>query len=387
MISPVDSKTYVSQAAFEIERRKLFGEAWIFFDLKSSFLKPNDFVLKDIVGTPVVVHNVDGELIAYENTCPHKQAQLQWETRGRRPIACRFHGWMFGKDGKPKNIPHYDDRYKLSEGPLEKVCLRMFSVAIVGEIVFINLSSKPKPIEGQFEPSMLDRLKALSAHFDKDVLRTQIRIHANWKLPMEVIRDEIHPQFLHARTLGPRRAMPTNKSRVGDYKAYAKSESFDPEMLLGEPIRMSGWADTEQAETQQDWFEWVYRFGDRDAHGDNVIFPNTHIVCSAGGHSFSIENYCPISASETVIDHYLLLAKRKPEHEKDLAPRIPAILLSHVKEGQVFLDEDIAGVESAQIGMERGLPTIFGLCDAENFRLRKLMANLYASNGLVGEKE
>jgi phenylpropionate dioxygenase-like ring-hydroxylating dioxygenase large terminal subunit len=383
VISPVDSRVYLSREAFEIEQTQLFRKTWVFVGLKSFLRKQYDFIARTVGGLSVVIQNMDGKLVAYENSCPHKQMQLQWEMQGRRPIVCPFHGWSFDGDGKPKLIPHYDEQYKLTKEPFERACLKMFSVETIGELVFVNLSASPTPIDSQFGADLISRLIDMSAHFDDEVLQTKMTVRANWKLLLEVVRDQIHPQFLHARTLGPRRPMPVNKSRSNQFKAYSSSEVFDPASFVSPSLHeLSGWGENVQEEKPQVWFDWVHRYGAQNCHQDTVLFPNTHMVCSTGGHSFSIEHYRPVSERETELELYIFLAKRKEERAADIAPIVPVILLSHAKEGQVFLDEDIAGVEGVQRGMEGGLPTLFGNYETENFRVRAKFAELYKAHGL-----
>jgi phenylpropionate dioxygenase-like ring-hydroxylating dioxygenase large terminal subunit len=271
MRSPIDNDQYVSKRSFELEQSVLFKTYWIFATLKMRLSQPYSFVVRDIGGVSVVVQNVDGEIIAYENSCPHRRMQLQWEESGTRPITCRFHGWSFGKDGKPKSIPHYDSLYQFDEESLNRLCLKKFAVQTVGQFVFVNLSAtlgeEPLPIDRQFKSEMLERLESMSAHFDGEILRTTVNVNANWKLPLEIIQDPNHVQFLHARTLAKLRPMPKIENRGHDFKPYARQDE-EPTMQVRD---LSVYGESPRDEHFPEWFNFVERYGTTNVYRDIII--------------------------------------------------------------------------------------------------------------------
>lgn len=93
--------------------------------------EPGDRVIVEVEGQEVAVFNVDGELHALPNFCPHQAAPLcegdltgrmvvgddgwSWEYVQRgEVVTCPWHGWKFdvtsGKNVKDESvaIPHYD---------------------------------------------------------------------------------------------------------------------------------------------------------------------------------------------------------------------------------------------------------------------------------------
>jgi nitrite reductase/ring-hydroxylating ferredoxin subunit len=97
----------------------------------SEVAEPGDRVIVDIEGQEVAVFNVDGDLHALPNFCPHQAAPLcEGEVTGRmvmgddgwsweyvqrgEVVTCPWHGWKFdvttGKNIKDEDvaIPSYD---------------------------------------------------------------------------------------------------------------------------------------------------------------------------------------------------------------------------------------------------------------------------------------
>ena len=97
----------------------------------SEVAEPGDRVIVDVAGQEVAVFNVDGDLHALPNFCPHQAAPLcEGEVTGRmvmgddgwsweyiqkgEVVTCPWHGWKFdvttGRNIKDEAVavPHYD---------------------------------------------------------------------------------------------------------------------------------------------------------------------------------------------------------------------------------------------------------------------------------------
>jgi len=61
---------------------------------RSELANPGDFVVLPwkAHGGEVAITNIDGELVAFDNRCPHRGARLFTERRGNRPPVCAYHG-------------------------------------------------------------------------------------------------------------------------------------------------------------------------------------------------------------------------------------------------------------------------------------------------------
>jgi phenylpropionate dioxygenase-like ring-hydroxylating dioxygenase large terminal subunit len=128
MQTRVPPQAYIDQEWFERERDLLFKPLWQFIAPRTMLDKPNAFITRNLFGMPIVVQNMKGELRAFENVCPHRQNPIQLQPHGVRPLFCGYHGWSFGQDGAPTNIPFEDSIYRFT--PQEKECLHLRRFAI-----------------------------------------------------------------------------------------------------------------------------------------------------------------------------------------------------------------------------------------------------------------
>ncbi|MEX0339316.1 MAG: Rieske 2Fe-2S domain-containing protein [Arenibacterium sp.] len=72
---------------------------------------PNNRVMRaEVDGVDLAVwRNSKGELAAWNNRCPHRGMRLSHGfVRGDR-LACLYHGWQYGRDGKCAYIPAHPD--------------------------------------------------------------------------------------------------------------------------------------------------------------------------------------------------------------------------------------------------------------------------------------
>jgi phenylpropionate dioxygenase-like ring-hydroxylating dioxygenase large terminal subunit len=377
MQSPIGSAKYLSREMFEAEQAHLFRKYWIFVGMKQLLNARYAFISRQIAGEEIVVQNVDGELIAYRNVCPHKQLKIQSEKYGKRPMICRFHGWVFEKSGKPKVIPHYDELYRLTGQSLERMCLKMYSVKAIGNFVFVNLADTPIEINEQFSSEVICFLEELSPCLDDEIAYTSVEYKSNWKLGMEIIQDGNHIQFLHARTLSKLREMPSVRAGA-PFKQYSEEEA----RIGGSEVSLKALSvigHSPQRVDQFSWFEHVQHFDKISGYLDVVLFPNTHIISATEGRSFSIEYYHPLSEDQTEVEIQTFLAKRR---SSEIDKQVPVILLAHFRDRTAVFAEDVEALESVATGMSVGVDTEFGIHEDSNYRTRYWFSKFASEHGV-----
>ncbi len=72
-------------------------------------LQENEMKLVTISGRDIVVTLVDGKPFAFDRTCPHEAADLDWGMIHRRTVICDEHGYAFdlesGECTQPRGGP------------------------------------------------------------------------------------------------------------------------------------------------------------------------------------------------------------------------------------------------------------------------------------------
>jgi nitrite reductase/ring-hydroxylating ferredoxin subunit len=91
-------------------------------------------------GTELVVwRDPQGAVHAWANQCPHRGMRLSFGTvdeKGR--LACRYHGWRYGPDGKCAAIPAHPDR-----PPPDDVAVPTYASAERDGLIWVALSDAP----------------------------------------------------------------------------------------------------------------------------------------------------------------------------------------------------------------------------------------------------
>lgn len=158
----------------------------------------------EVLGTPLVlVRGPQGVPWVFEDRCPHRGAAL---SRGRLTaagLACPYHGWSYGPDGRCTGIPGCPDA-TLTVG----IRLRTYAVQERDGLVWIS---------GNEGGPLPERIRAL------DASRRRFLWQARWQAPVldiqENFLDALHTHLVHpglVRSGKPRRQVRVTLTATGD---------------------------------------------------------------------------------------------------------------------------------------------------------------------------
>jgi carnitine monooxygenase subunit len=354
MISRMQPKYYLSKEIFDLERKRIFSKLWLFAGIKQMLLEHNSFLTRDVAGIPVVIQNFEGRIRAFENTCLHRSAKIQWEAFGRRPLLCRYHGWGYASDGSVQNIPFEKEIYQFPTEERRCLKLREFAVELVGGVIFINLATDPIPITDQFSAAFLETLSSSSNAYDTEVMHTTLNGKFNWKLAYENLRDSNHVRFVHAQSLAKYVAFESTVDPVASAKAREPFPETKSSSGMCEELRQLsfGGPDSQVSNLRKfKWHESINRFGDADDYYNWLAYPNMHASSADGGYSFIIEHHIPISADQTDVEVYRFTARKRQSYSYS-----HQVLLTQMHGHKIILDEDIKIMEMVQAGLHGGAP-------------------------------
>jgi phenylpropionate dioxygenase-like ring-hydroxylating dioxygenase large terminal subunit len=188
---------YTTDDHYEAEREHLFRPAWHPIAVRPQVANPGDFITFNLLGTPVLLRNMDGELCAFLNVCPHRHARLTDQEKGCSPrLRCQYHGWEYDADGRTGKIP---DAKAFRPWDRDNSCLRKFRVETWGDAVFVNLSDDgpdlreflspvPELWGRSFEPPF-----RFAATWYED-------FPCNWKVVLENSLESYHIPEVHPKT-------------------------------------------------------------------------------------------------------------------------------------------------------------------------------------------
>lgn len=334
---------YTQQQWLDLERQKIFGKLWLFAGMTQQLQTANSFITRSLNNVPVLIQNLDGELRAFRNACAHRGMPIQIEDCGIRKLVCPYHGWSYQSNGQLRGIPN-EGLYNVCDR--SELKLKPYALAVIGNFVFVNLSSDPIPIEEQFAEDIRRCLAALSTYFSDTVSHTTFTGDYNWKLNFENILDWNHVQFVHHKTFAP--LVTYSGSGVGD--AFGRNESvlfakgamladiqFGTEINAEAPVRLSdiSWISRVEMTYRPRWFSVLFEtICDKGALFGSHLFPNINFGC-LHGEIFYLQQYVPTAPNRTEFHSWVFTSKLRSN-----TPRQPHLLWGiHHAEKRV-IDED-----------------------------------------------
>lgn len=279
----IPHENYYRPEILSAELARLYEPGWEFVALTGELASHRDFVTVEYEGCSIVVQNFHGELKAFQNVCTHRFNKLQWEDRGNRPLACRYHSWTYNADGVPA-IPRKNE-YRV-ERP-EDVCLPRYRLETCGKFVFVNRSGDAPPLR-EYLGGFWDVLETISRHLGAQIHYATVPHKANWKVLVENVVDNYHCPILHKESFV---SFGFCRSPVEDVVIDAAGHSswHSPRQEVErEGLRRRALSHLADREFAHQSFYHIY------------IFPNL-FVASTEGLNFYVGHALPVAAEESML--------------------------------------------------------------------------------------
>ena len=193
---------YTDPRFFELEKKYLWKRSWLFAAHIDEVPEPGCFVTWENTGEPVViVHDRDGAINAFYNTCRHRGAPVVTEESGRRPtLACKYHGWTYDLTGELISIrdpadfaPDFDFSCR---GLIRLRCERF------GNLIFLNFDPDAPTLLDWLGP-VADELTEFQFENCRLVGKQRFDLGCNWKIAMEANTEVYHVPNIHPTTVAP----------------------------------------------------------------------------------------------------------------------------------------------------------------------------------------
>lgn len=244
--STLKGELYTSSEIFELEKKNIFGESWLFVGhYEYEVVEPGRYITTRLNGENILItRGKDRVLRAFLNACRHRGATLCQEHSGKAGVfRCPYHSWSYGLDGSLAGVPKSsgcrealvnNDNYGL-----EKVHLATWH-----GMIWLNFSENPKPIEEQLDTQIMERfgeLETLARYQIQDLKvahRKEYDVKANWKLIVENFQECYHCSAIHPELTA---AFPEFKSGIGTQNQVGLganlNEGLDAFSISGKGVR------------------------------------------------------------------------------------------------------------------------------------------------------
>jgi anthranilate 1,2-dioxygenase large subunit len=202
--SRVPYRLYHDEDLYRLEMERIFrGPVWNYLALDAELPKPGDYRTCWVGDTSVVVsRSAEGKVHAFVNRCAHRGAQVVRKTHGNAAEhVCIYHRWCYSVEGDLIGVPFRRGLKGQGGMPADfdpkEHGLRKLTVESYRGVVFGTFAAELEPLGdylGEFGRGMIERFMTKPLR----ILGYQRqRVHGNWKLYNENLRDTYHASLLH----------------------------------------------------------------------------------------------------------------------------------------------------------------------------------------------
>lgn len=195
---------YRDPDVYTLEQEKIFqGPVWNYLALEAEIPNVGDFRTIEVGDIPVIVNRArDGKVHAFVNRCAHRGATVQRLIHGNaKAHVCCYHHWGYNLEGNLVGVPFargVEGKGGLPEDFDKSAhCLRKMRVETLNGVVFGTFASELEPLEDFLDTTFVNQLKRLFNRPIKVLGYQRQRIHGNWKLYTDNLRDPNHGGLLH----------------------------------------------------------------------------------------------------------------------------------------------------------------------------------------------
>lgn len=336
---------YYETTIAETEQTAIFHSHWHFAGFKDQLANNNDFLTKNIAGTPVLIQNFHGELNALLNICSHRKAKLQTQASGNRVLRCPYHCWSYKSQGRLTGIPQNESDFAINDESKKKLALKCFDIACCGDFVFVRIRNNGDSLQ-QFLGCYYDILLELSEYFTDPIESGTYNWKTNWKLAVETVLEVYHVAGIHS-------------------ESFAKLAKPECE-IISNPPHTTG--NTPLTDNTKKWWKGVRKqlHLKQNPHYTEYnhffIYPNLAIGLTNGS-LMSVQTYEPVSATECSLNFYLRMIEEQAGKQCSIAVK-NEVKKNFTEFNHITLEEDRVVAESCQQSMPHTeTPGLLGLCE------------------------
>ena len=195
---------YHDEAFYQREMQTIFERGWVMVGRTERLARAGDWFTAEFGRYRLIITRDDQDrLHALGNACRHRGAPLLEGTGNCRTIACPYHAWTYGLDGKLLGAPGMKESrdFDPAHYPLHTVRLETW-----GGFVFVCLSPTTAALT-----DWLGDLPQRLAMYGFDRMRTGRRVEydvaCNWKVWVENFMEGYHIPTVHRSTLSRQKAI------------------------------------------------------------------------------------------------------------------------------------------------------------------------------------
>jgi len=248
--------------------RHLWETYWHLVCHRAELPAPGDYLRLPVLAEEIVVFNDQGDLLAFDNRCPHRGTRIFAGSHGNGPATCPYHGWTYcaGRMIIPR-VSQFDGL------DANKVDLNRWKTAWIGDFLFVG-KAPAADIEMQLGDTKA-LLEDIAFGVDRRIDVNAFEFQTEWPLAVENALEPDHVSLIHPDSLGLLELQEGENHFFGENSVwYAPVGNARMSRQLGALKRL---------------FQLDYQY---EGYMSLYLFPFT-MLSSTFGYSYSLQNFFP----------------------------------------------------------------------------------------------
>lgn len=176
------------------QAHRLRDEYWHLLCHRSELPTPGDYLKLTWLGQEVVVYNDGGELLVFDNLCPHRGTRFFTETHGNAPLTCPYHGWSYRA-----GTMHIPCRERYAQADLDGAKLHTLQLDWCADFLFAAPAPR-MPLDAQLGDTY-HLLADLSFNVAGRSDLNAADFACDWRIALENALEPLHVPFVHPESL------------------------------------------------------------------------------------------------------------------------------------------------------------------------------------------
>jgi p-cumate 2,3-dioxygenase subunit alpha len=364
----VHRSVFTSPEILELERKNIFGQAWLYIGHESEVGKPGDFRRRVVADRPLfMIRSRDNKVRIFINSCLHRGALVCRQDSGNAAnFVCFYHGWTYDDCGKLIGVPD-PAGYAEDFGKSGRTLMEPMQVDSYRGMYFVKFSAGALSLADflgdarELIDLTIDSAELLGGW---QVIRgiSKYNIRANWKLLLENSSENYHFHTTHKSFVdyaaGQRKQAGLGRPKINNIEdshglVFKNGHVAMTTRAEGRTIACPSplWSSEAIAESSRLRDELVKRYGPErgqsmaDISRFLIVFPNFAVHDTQSG--FKFRQWWPTAPGMMEVTQWELVPRQERE---DLARYRLDGALSFQGPGGFGTPDDIEALESCQIG-------------------------------------
>jgi phenylpropionate dioxygenase-like ring-hydroxylating dioxygenase large terminal subunit len=158
---------------------------WHLLGHRSALAKPGDFIRIEWFGEEIVAFNDEGNIVVFDNICPHRGARIVSDFDGNQKLRCPYHGWTYRGGRFFAPFPQ-----QIAPADLKRARFNTLQQAWCGDLLFAGfdpIETLDEQLDGIY-PLLLKIGASISAPYASNIFDWE----SDWRIAIENAIEQYH---------------------------------------------------------------------------------------------------------------------------------------------------------------------------------------------------